>query len=68
MEFNFNLTESSIINMSEAYANRMIRKTPEFKDILIKYALSHKNNIGMFKYLIPNATSNDILKVLDIKN
>jgi len=66
MEFDSS-AKSSIINVSEAFVNRMIKKKPELKDDLIKYALSNSNNFGMLKYLLPHATSNDILQALEIK-
>jgi len=54
---------AKILLMSEQFINRFLKKKPESKDNLIKYAMKH--NISLLHYLIPDATSDDILKYLE---
>jgi len=56
---------SSKDNLSEVFINRILKKNPESKNDFIKFALTISNNIGILKFLMPNATSDDILEILN---
>jgi len=51
------------LDMSQQFINRLLKKKPELKDDMIKYAI--KSNIGLLHYLMPDATTDDILHYLE---
>jgi len=53
--------------ISEIYVKRLLNKHPHLKKDVIIHAISADKHIGTLKYLLPNATSDDILEILNLK-